>query len=294
MPVSKQTLEEKMDNLVEDLKKFGFTEYEAKAYMALLKEFPVNGYVLSKNSAIPRSRIYEVVQSLLEKGAILRTGRDETPSYHPLPPEVLVNRLKRQYIESLGRLGTNLSGLQNQGGPDQAIKVLKGHKAIMDLSLDLIDGAKSKAALSIWAEELAIIKPALEKAAQRGVQLKGITFGEAGELPGDFIAHRRAARVLAESAYRRPLVIVVDGYQVLYGVASQGNDSQATWTGDQGFVNMAEDYILHDICLNKVMIRFGGELRRELEEELDRVRAEFLGLDEQEVRRLGGGWADDR
>ncbi len=283
-----------MDNLIEDLKKFGFTEYEAKAYLASLKEYPVNGYVLSKNSGIPRSRIYEVIQSLLEKGAILRTGEEEAPTYHPLPPKVLVSRLKRQYIDILAGLDTNLSELQNQKGPDQAIKVIKGSQAIMDLTLDLIDGAIEKICLSGWAEELGIIKPGLAKAGQRGVWLTGITFGDTGELPGDFVAHRRAARVLAECNQQRPLVLVVDGCQVLYGVVSQGHESQAAWTGDLGFVTMAEDYILHDICINKVMIKLKGEQRRELEEELDRIRAKFLGLDEEEVRWLGGGWPDDR
>ncbi|MHB8171361.1 MAG: phospholipase D-like domain-containing protein [Thermincolia bacterium] len=101
-------------------------------------------------------------------------------------------------------------------------------------------------------------------------------------------------RGLEESNHQRPLVLVVDGCQVLYGVVSQGQDSQATWTGDKGFVTMAEDYILHDISINKVMSKLKGEECRELEEELDRIRARFLGLDEEEVRWLGGGWPDDR
>jgi len=126
------------------------------------------------------------------------------------------------------------------------------------------------------------------------LQLRGITFGDTVELPGEFISHRRASRVLAESNHQRPLVLVVDGCQVLYGVASRGDDSQAAWTGDQGFVDMAGDYILHDICLNKVMTQFSGEQRQKLEEELERIRANFLGLNEQEVRWLGGGWPDDR
>jgi len=39
------------------LVKIGFSEYEAKAYVALLRESPVTGYELSMLSGVPRSMI---------------------------------------------------------------------------------------------------------------------------------------------------------------------------------------------------------------------------------------------
>ncbi|MBN1935168.1 MAG: TrmB family transcriptional regulator, partial [Anaerolineae bacterium] len=38
---------------IEQLVKIGFSEYEAKAYIALLRENPITGYQLSKLSGVP-------------------------------------------------------------------------------------------------------------------------------------------------------------------------------------------------------------------------------------------------
>lgn len=46
-------------SIIQDMKSLGLSEYEAKSYLNLLEQNPVNGYILSKNFGIPRSRIYE-------------------------------------------------------------------------------------------------------------------------------------------------------------------------------------------------------------------------------------------
>ena len=45
------------DQLLPQLVKLGFSEYEAKAYIALLGKSPVSGYELAKQSGVPRSMI---------------------------------------------------------------------------------------------------------------------------------------------------------------------------------------------------------------------------------------------
>ncbi len=49
------------ETILETLKNLNFTEYEAKAYLALLEESPLTGYAVAKNSGVPRSRIYEIL-----------------------------------------------------------------------------------------------------------------------------------------------------------------------------------------------------------------------------------------
>lgn len=49
-----------MDYIVQQLKKIGFNEYEAKSYVSLVKQGPVTAYQVSKDSGVPRARIYEI------------------------------------------------------------------------------------------------------------------------------------------------------------------------------------------------------------------------------------------
>ena len=59
-----------MDKIYDAIQKLGFSQYESKAYIALLQNSPVTGYELSKRSGVPRSMIYEVINKLNDKGAI--------------------------------------------------------------------------------------------------------------------------------------------------------------------------------------------------------------------------------
>ena len=50
------------------LNKIGLTDAEAKVYLTLLKNGSASGYEASKFSAVPRSKIYNVLESLVMKG----------------------------------------------------------------------------------------------------------------------------------------------------------------------------------------------------------------------------------
>lgn len=42
-----------MEDVLKELQKFGFSQYECKAYIGLLKHSPVTGYEISKGQASP-------------------------------------------------------------------------------------------------------------------------------------------------------------------------------------------------------------------------------------------------
>ena len=54
-------------NIVKRLTGIGLSEYEARAYVALIEKNPVTAYELAKTSGIPTSKIYEVISRLSEK-----------------------------------------------------------------------------------------------------------------------------------------------------------------------------------------------------------------------------------
>ena len=84
-----------MDAL-EDLMAIGFTEYEARVYVALLRENPATGYQLSKQSGVPRSMVYEALGRLHTRSAVLKTGDRRATLFRPVPPSVLLDRYESQ------------------------------------------------------------------------------------------------------------------------------------------------------------------------------------------------------
>lgn len=63
--------------------KLGFNEYEAKSYVALVKLGPATAYQVSKASGIPRARIYDVLNTLVEKGIVLKEEINDAARYSP-------------------------------------------------------------------------------------------------------------------------------------------------------------------------------------------------------------------
>lgn len=76
-----------MEAIFTELQKLGFSPYECKAYVGLLKNSPVTGYEVSKRTGVPRSMIYEVLGKLLDKGAIYVVP-SEPVKYSPIPAKI--------------------------------------------------------------------------------------------------------------------------------------------------------------------------------------------------------------
>ena len=81
-----------MKKLVAQLQNLNFTQYESRAYLSLLEQGNVTGYELAKNSGIPASKIYAVLNKLMEKEVILALD-SEPVKYTPLPPKDVLSRL---------------------------------------------------------------------------------------------------------------------------------------------------------------------------------------------------------
>ncbi|MBN1969778.1 MAG: TrmB family transcriptional regulator [Candidatus Delongbacteria bacterium] len=61
-----------MNEYIEELIKFGFTEYEAKVYYTLLKKIDLSATEISDLSGVPRTKIYYVIENLQKKGLVVK------------------------------------------------------------------------------------------------------------------------------------------------------------------------------------------------------------------------------
>jgi sugar-specific transcriptional regulator TrmB len=92
--------------LVELLKRIGLTEYEAKAYTSLLSNNINSATKLAQKSGVPRTRIYEVLESLAGKGWVkIYSGIPLLFKY--VSPREVLNEKKKEYeqlIESVHKI----------------------------------------------------------------------------------------------------------------------------------------------------------------------------------------------
>ncbi|MCG8570854.1 MAG: hypothetical protein MJB14_12010 [Spirochaetes bacterium] len=270
--------------IIEKMKELGLNEYEAKAYLGLLKDNPVNGYTLSKNTSIPRSRIYEVLENLKAKQFVFEEQSEKSSLYFPIKPDDLAQKMEKHFQSTISKVANYTKQIYSEKTSVNHLLAIKGRKQILEFINRMIGKAKKSISLFVWEEEIDLLKTSLDKALLRGINIKGMFFGKNNPYK-ELIIHRRINRYIAEKD-ERSTIVVIDNKEVMLGVISRGEESQATWTADFGFVEMCQDYIIHDIMLNLYAYHLKPEEREEFELFTDQIRMSFYEYDSAKVNRL--------
>src|SRR5215510_5327427 len=137
------------------LKDFALTEYEVKAYVALVESGPMAASELSKVASIPYSKIYEIIGNLEQKGWV-ESEQGRPSKYYPKAPSTALessrvrfeNTIRASQDEALQELEPlfNKKGVQEK--PD--IWIVRGQDNIVD---------KIKETLGRTRKELMIAMP---------------------------------------------------------------------------------------------------------------------------------------
>lgn len=91
------------EKIVNTLLKLGFTEYEAKVYIAIIQLNLSSAREIINISEIPRGKIYSILNQLVEKGYVAQ--KPGSPAlYHAIDPVEVITSLKKQLIEDLSEI----------------------------------------------------------------------------------------------------------------------------------------------------------------------------------------------
>lgn len=238
------------DDPIDKLMKIGFSEYEAKAYVALLRESPVTGYQLSKQSGVPRSMIYEVLGKLTARGAAMMLRKSDATQYAPVPAEEFLDQLHRDQEELILSLKDDLSALTS--APDlEYVWNIEGHENIMAKAEEMIRQAKARIYLALLPVTFPALQPALEEAVRRGVKAVLYTTKDL-DLPGGqvVVAPMFDARDRVEELM---LILVIDGEEVLVGERLTVTQARASWTSSPLLVFIAEHHLRTDPYLPQIL-----------------------------------------
>jgi len=246
-----------MKSLLTHLQSLNFTQYESKAYLALLKQSGVTGYELAKKSGIPASKIYQVLNRLIEKEVII--ALDTVPvKYAPIPPAEILYRLRANFMHTLDTISPKLAEMyQQQHSSDNYIWNVSGRPAIINKVNDFINQAVKKIHLSVWDEEIEEIRDSLKQARRRKVSIAIVHYGKKKLNLGLEFRHGREHIIRRQRGARR-IALEVDEQKVILAHFLEDGSSNAVWTTNKGLVLLAKDYIIHDIYTIRMAEKFGA------------------------------------
>src|SRR5215213_2840021 len=141
-----------MTNATALLQQLGFSEYEARAYVALLQRNPLNGYELAKVSGLPRANIYAVLQKLEERGAIVRLDQPNGTRYAPVAPNELTQRVATRFQHTLNAVQQALEDLATPANPEYVWNI-RGYEALLEHAHALVAVSKGRLLVAIGHHE---------------------------------------------------------------------------------------------------------------------------------------------
>jgi sugar-specific transcriptional regulator TrmB len=245
-----------MKALLTALQELNFTLYESKAYLALLQFPEATGYEIAKNSGIPASKIYQVLNKLMQREIVVALD-SEPVRYAPIPPHEILSQMRNSYNQVLDTLQEGLAKLyQSEDRQDNYIWNLTGRQAIIYRITEFINKAARHIYLSIWDEEIDAVEESLLTAAQRKVDIAIVHYGQRLLNIGSEYRHGREHEIRQQRGARR-IALEVDERYVLLGHFLENGGSNAAWTTNPGLVLLARDYIIHDIYTIKMSQKFG-------------------------------------
>jgi|Deesub1362B_J571_1020462.scaffolds.fasta_scaffold03297_4 sugar-specific transcriptional regulator TrmB len=235
-----------MESLVDLMTRLGFTRYEARTYLYLLKNNPATRYELSKYSGVPRSAIYSVINKL-EQDGLVNAIHSKPKRYIPLPPEQLVKLLEMRYMETLNEFSENLKKLESESHLDHLWNI-RGYENLILKAKELIRSARESIYLSVWRREFVRLEEELRDAEKRGVKIVIFSFTELPFEVGRVLSHNLKEKDL-EKIWDHKIILCVDQRELLMGEADLENPKNVAWTQNKALIAIALNHIILDITL---------------------------------------------
>jgi sugar-specific transcriptional regulator TrmB len=250
-----------MAALIDRLREIGLGDYEAKLYVALVKRHPATGYELARSSGVPSSKVYEVLGRLQEKDVVFVTdGGGRAKRYVPVDPEEFIDRYRTRVERALDGLRDDLESL----GADEPlgyVRNLHGRAAQLERTSHLIARAERTLLVSGWDEELVDLAGAIAEAHRRRVRVAVIDYGALPLEASAVYPHPIKDTIHGEKG-GRGLTLCADARVALMGLVQDDGAGHGAWSRNRAFVAAAEDYLKHDIYVQKIVGRFHDLLVR--------------------------------
>jgi sugar-specific transcriptional regulator TrmB len=229
------------------LREMGLNAYEIDSYIVLLDGGQMTAMEISEQARVPYSKMYEVLNSLKEKGWIKST--ESRPfNYYPVPPMEATRftklQLEDKYMKWENTIADTLQPLYEKREiverPDMLI--LRGQQAVLDKIQDVFQ--KASVEIVVAAPEFAkpvisLAEPLLGSGIKKNVTIKLMAAGK----KGDWLFVKRFPG-LAEMRIRDHMFgggIIADGKEALLFLG-EDKPTLVIWSNHVGLVGFAREY----------------------------------------------------
>lgn len=241
--------------MINTLKKFDLNESDARVYLSLYQNGPSTGYEASKLSGVARSKVYNVLEKLLNKGFVVSGSDEKNTIYKAEDIEVISSLLEAEVennIEDLKEAMKNMKSLDE----DTSIWKLRGYENILNKAIEAINGARDEVLIQVWSDELTSrLEEAILLKEEELEKVLVILYDQSSKY------ETRISRVLNHGIEEEKLkdvggrwiTITIDSKEMIHASVNDKYSAEGIYTKNSGMVFFAREYIKHDAYTLKVI-----------------------------------------
>jgi sugar-specific transcriptional regulator TrmB len=229
------------------LREMGLNAYEIDAYIVLLEGGQMTAMEISQEAKVPYSKMYEVLNSLKEKGWI-KSSESRPFKYYPVPPLEATRftklRLEDKYLNWENTVAETLQPLYEKRElverPDMLI--LRGQQAVLTKLEEVLKKASMEiviAAPEFAKPVIALAEPLLGSGLKKTVKVKFMAAGKRE----DWLFLKKSAG-LNELRIRDHMFgggVIVDGKEAMLFLG-EDKPTLVIWSNHVGLVGFAREY----------------------------------------------------
>jgi HTH-type transcriptional regulator, sugar sensing transcriptional regulator len=258
------------DSIVEQLSRLGFSQPEARAYLALLGKNPTSGYEVAKSSGLSRGQIYETLGRLESLGAVQRTLDGK---YLALPFREFARDKLAMVRDAIKEVEQALPQMAETRG--EAALIVSGYPNLVLRALEIVHAARRNVFLACFPPELDKLADELLAAKARGVDVNLLCYGEY-DIEGLEVVRHHGIFVVRTGNGGRSFHLVADRHAGLMGVVREvEEETSALWSRNEYFCTSVMKYVAGDMSILRIFEALPAvevaRLKRELDTTADRI-----------------------
>lgn len=148
-----------MEHIIQQLKKIGFGDYEAQIYAALRASSPASATSLAKQCNLSRSSVYTTLSSLIAKGLVGTTYRNEVKQFIAEDDAAIEQVLKSERttldekFKTFDQLRSQLTAFSRFDTPLPQMTFFEGREGLKKIYLSMMRTAKPGSTLYLLRDE---------------------------------------------------------------------------------------------------------------------------------------------
>ena len=122
-----------MQEIIQNLEKLGFTQYESKIFCVLFEGHLLTASEIAKKADIPRSSAYDVLKTFVKKGICNEIETSSVAKYEIIDPAIVQDKIEKDINDSFKSKMTNLKESFDKLQPLFRARELEGQKVDVEL-----------------------------------------------------------------------------------------------------------------------------------------------------------------